>query len=364
MTNKVYDIVTKQVIAQIEAIDVVAWDKPWFNIHSPVNAVTGAEYRGINTLLLGTHKHWASFKQWKAKGCAVKKGEKGSICVFWKFSNIVDENGNDVLDDAGNAKQSVLCRYYNVFHAGQVEGEFAKSLESAMAGQLNAHEKHAPSESLIAAYLNGESIETVTGDQACFYPQLDQIQMPSLGQFKSANHYYSTYYHEIGHSTGSKHRLGRDKNAANREKYAFEELVAELTSCFVMARMGLAQTPRPDHAHYLKSWLKALKGDNKFIIQAASQAQKACDFIMAYEQSEKPGQDIIDKANAFAQNFRAMIERRENHAELKRRGMKKIGGVYRWPAPNTSFAIPKARKCPKAMKSQYEQWLAQRENAQ
>ncbi len=62
--------------------------------------------------------------------------------------------------------------------------------------------------------------------------------------------------------------------------YAFEELVAELGSAMICGSLGLEAKPREDHARYIKSWLTCLRGDNKFIISAASHAQKAADYAL------------------------------------------------------------------------------------
>ena len=45
------------------------------------------------------------------------------------------------------------------------------------------------------------------------------------------------------------------------------------------ATLGLTSTPRADHAQYIDGWLKALKDDKKAIFTAASQAQKAVDYL-------------------------------------------------------------------------------------
>ncbi len=115
--------------------------------------------------------------------------------------------------------------------------------------------------------------------------------MPELGQFQSPEHYYSVLAHEITHSTGSKKRLDRDMSGKfGSEKYAFEELVAELGSAMICGAIGLEQRPREDHAQYIKGWLKRLRSDNKFIIQAASKAQKAADY--AFESAAQVNQPL------------------------------------------------------------------------
>ncbi|WP_421704971.1 zincin-like metallopeptidase domain-containing protein [Aliiroseovarius sp.] len=82
------------------------------------------------------------------------------------------------------------------------------------------------------------------------------------------------------HWTGSEKRLERIKKFANREAYAFEELVAEIGACFLGAQIGVA--PEFDQsAAYVEGWLKALKEEKRAIFRAASEAQKAADFVLA-----------------------------------------------------------------------------------
>jgi len=114
--------------------------------------------------------------------------------------------------------------------------------------------------------------------------------MPELGQFHSPEHYYSVFAHEITHSTGNSNRLKRDMTGHFGDKaYAFEELVAELGSAMICGSLGLEAKPREDHAQYIKGWLTALRGDNSFVISAASKAQKAADYALQYvAQEEEP----------------------------------------------------------------------------
>ena len=129
-----------------------------------------------------------------------------------------------------------------------------------------------------------ERIPLIEGDRAYYSQSVigasEKISMPKLGQFKDAESFYSTFFHEMGHSTGNETRLKRDlSNGFGSKGYAKEELIAELTAAMLSGSIGLTQKPRLDHAQYIASWLQALKNDNKFVVQAAGQAQKAADYI-------------------------------------------------------------------------------------
>jgi antirestriction protein ArdC len=66
-----------------------------------------------------------------------------------------------------------------------------------------------------------------------------------------------------------------------------EELVAELGAAFLCADLGIANTPRPDHAAYISHWLTVLKADKKAIFTAASKASQAVDYLDALQPADE-----------------------------------------------------------------------------
>ena len=103
--------------------------------------------------------------------------------------------------------------------------------------------------------------------------------MPPIATFHAAQGYYGTLAHELTHWTGGDKRLERFKRFNDRKAYAFEELVAEIGACMLSVRLGVQPT-FDQSAAYVEGWLKALKEDKRAIFRAASEAQKAADFIM------------------------------------------------------------------------------------
>tara|TARA_R110001606_G_scaffold233942_1_gene381504 strand:+ start:96 stop:374 length:279 start_codon:yes stop_codon:yes gene_type:complete len=63
------------------------------------------------------------------------------------------------------------------------------------------------------------------------------------------------------------------------ESYAAEELIAEMGSAFLCAKLNITNSPRPDHAQYIDHWLKIMKADKKAVFTAASAASKASDYL-------------------------------------------------------------------------------------
>ena len=118
------------------------------------------------------------------------------------------------------------------------------------------------------------------GGRAFYAPESDHIQMPPLQAFNDAESYTATKVHELVHWSGHPARLQRQFGKRfGDDAYAFEELIAELGSAFLCADMAVTLQTRADHASYLASWLKVLKGDKRAIFTAASAAQKACDYL-------------------------------------------------------------------------------------
>ena len=116
------------------------------------------------------------------------------------------------------------------------------------------------------------------GSRACFVPSLDIIQLPQRSDFATTESYFSTALHELGHWVGHETRLNRDlKNRFGSQAYAAEELIAELTSAFLCAHLGVNGELR--HASYIDNWLALLKEDNRAIFTAASKASQASDFL-------------------------------------------------------------------------------------
>jgi antirestriction protein ArdC len=73
--------------------------------------------------------------------------------------------------------------------------------------------------------------------------------------------------------------------------------IAEILSGLVLADLGIAHHPRPDHAAYIASWIKVLKDDPRAIFTAAGKAQQAADWM--HEQQPAPASsNVTDETEA------------------------------------------------------------------
>src|SRR6266700_1084339 len=108
-----------------------------------------------------------------------------------------------------------------------------------------------------------------------------QRQVPRPDAYFEPINWHRTAIHELGHWVGHASRLGRDLSGAfGSALYAKEELIAEMTSAFVCASLGIVPTVR--HADYIGSWLEVIRGDDRAIVRAASAASKAADYLLAF----------------------------------------------------------------------------------
>jgi antirestriction protein ArdC len=279
----VYEIVTNQIIAQLER-GVVPWRKPW-RTEMPCNLVSGKPYRGINVFLLGMQarpsKYWLTYKQAAELGGHVRAGEKASVVTFW---NVGEERLNA---KTGKLSKPFLLRYYNVFNATQVDG-----LESL---KLGNGAQPVPNIEACEAFVSGmpNPPKFVDSNAAWYRPSADTIGMPLRAGFDSPEEYYSTLFHEMTHSTGHVSRVGREGienlNAFGSESYSREELIAELGASMLCGITGISPATLQNSASYLQSWITRLKGDSKLILSAASAAQKAADYIRGTQAEQTKG---------------------------------------------------------------------------
>ena len=287
----IYQDVTSRIVRELEA-GRVPWVQPWGRpdvatpLGLPRNAATRKTYSGVNILLLWgaaiaqgrRTQNWLTFRQAKALGGSVRKGERGTTVVY--ADRFIPKAEQERAMEEGDEAQAVpFLKRYVVFNADQCEG----LPDEAHAGAVPLPECEAipHAEALIAAT---DADFRIGGDRAFYVPSEDYIQVPPQPAFFEQINYYRTCFHELGHWTGHESRLARAfKGRFGSHAYAREELVAEMASAFVCASLGIVPTVR--HADYLGEWLDVLKEDERAIFNAASLASKAADFILAFESS-------------------------------------------------------------------------------
>lgn len=293
MADRIHEIVLEKIMAAM-AEGIVPWSKPW-STFLPRNGKSNKKYRGINMLLLGMANHqdprWFTFKQAQDLGGMVRKGEKSSLVVFWQMKEYDDPNSPD------GKKVVPFLRYYNVFHSSQIDGMNLPPLTQRPC-EINVE-----AETILANMPAMPKI--VTGKaQASYSKATDTISMPLQSSFINDDEYYATLFHELAHATGAASRLNRASLVKNDgfggETYSQEELVAELTSAFLCHRAGIVNVLH-NQASYVKGWMSYLQHNPKCLINAASAAQKAYDYIMGETDAELgESQTVEEEVTAIA----------------------------------------------------------------
>ena len=298
MTNErqdVYTRITDKIIASLEQ-GVRPWIKPW-NAEHAIGRITrplrhnGQAYSGINILMLWASavEHgfgspiWMTFKQALELNAHVNKGEKGSLVVYANTITKTEDDG-----DGNEVEREIpFLKGYTVFNVEQIAGlpeHFYQKPEPRTEGV--ARIEHAE-----AFFAHTKAEVRIRGDRAYYAIEPDYIAMPPIESFNAVESYYSTLGHETIHWTRHSTRLDRNlgRKVWGDEGYAREELVAELGSAFLCADLELTPVIREDHASYIASWLEVLKNDKRAIVQAASYAQKAVDFLHGLRAKTKDG---------------------------------------------------------------------------
>jgi antirestriction protein ArdC len=291
-----HEIILASILLMLDK-GVIPWHKPWTTSDSLVTTrgMVGKQYRGINTLILwctGLTGPWFTFKQIKAMGGHVRKGEKGTRVVLWKSTMREDKT-------TGKENWSYFMRTYVVFSICQADEVNPKSMPAwyrKRQAALEAQQDPNPFNPIEQAEKVWEGFrckpEVSHGKQGAWYkPIEDTIGMPNREAFDSETEYYSTLFHEGIHSTGAKHRVDRDLKMffADHKAYSKEELIAEIGSAFLCGSAGITcEKTLANSAAYIQNWRKKLTEDPKLIVQAASAAQKAVDHILGVEFARKP----------------------------------------------------------------------------
>jgi|GEM_PF-466064 len=341
--NEIYEMITNKIINALEL--PLDFKQEWGSFEDTdggyligYNFDSKKPYRGINAVMLNSFKlyipsmpllenpYYLTFKQIEERKGKIRKGAKGQQVIY--FTNLyklelADRGIHFTSSDLAKVKAHALqmgvspqlistipiLKYYNVFNGKDIDGinfdlenfKGRGKVAPAKALKNNQLQPIPVAEEIIKHFPKPAPQIRFGGDRAFFRPSADLVQMPKLQQFEYVQAYYTTLFHELIHATGSKTRLDRTGGKKFGDKdYSFEELIAELGASFLSSEAGILHYTFRNSAAYIKGWRKVLlthvKDDNKFFFRAASQAQKAVDFMLdrdqngvaAYEKTFKP----------------------------------------------------------------------------
>jgi antirestriction protein ArdC len=281
----VFENITARIVALLEAGKTggsITWKGQGESGRIPYNIKTGAPYSGANVLSLWITSHeagygsnaWMTFKQARDLGGNVRKGEKGTVGIY--FDKV--ERPDQASDSPDATVLVPFAKAFHLFNLDQVEGIPSPDPKESWDPIARAEEVVAKS---------GASIEE-GGTRAYYSSKEDRIHVPDRGRFQSPENFYAVELHELTHWSGHGSRLARDlKNRFGSEAYAMEELVAELGAAFLCAETGV-EGKLEHHANYVESWLRVLKHDKRAVVTAASAASKAATYVLSAHEAEEP----------------------------------------------------------------------------
>jgi antirestriction protein ArdC len=288
-----YDEITGKILAELEA-GRLPWVQPWGTtaakapLAMPQNAATGRPYSGVNVLILWgavieqgfAGQSWLTFRQALSLGGHVRKGERGTTVVY--ADRFVPDDEKRRAREIGEEAQAIpFLKRFTVFNISQCEGlpdDIAIAAPPPEPGLI---------EPRVEALIKASGIDfRIGGNRAFYVPAHDYVQVPPPQAFFEPINWHRTALHECSHASGSPHRLNRDISGAfGTKKYAFEELVAEISAAFCCAALGIVPTVR--HADYIGSWAEVLREDNRAIVRAASQASKAANYLLSFAPTDE-----------------------------------------------------------------------------
>ena len=295
--NEIRQQITNDIIAALSSNELPPWRRPWANdpnapgLHTSLS--TGNSYRGINQMILQlsawkrsfTSKWWGTFRQIQSNGGCVNKGQKATKIILWKpVDRKRSSEQGETIDD-----KFFVMREFAVFNADQTSGMEQFQIGYSQTEDSNEHQ-YSEADDVIEA--TGADIR-FGGNQAFYSPSGDYIQMPFRRQFVTPESYYETCFHELCHYSES--RTGFDRTNPENS-YDFLELVAEIGSCFLMGELQMPTTENlENHAAYLRSWLKGMNDDPKFIFRAAAQSSKATDYILSFSRKSETVEETVEE---------------------------------------------------------------------
>ena len=287
------DKATEEVLRLAESENAIIWDSGFMYAgEGPRNALTGHQYQGWNAFnlnILGTLRgyedpRFVTYLQAKSLGGFVPSSSSG------KGIHIAQRMGAypSKIDKDSNGESVLIPRYKwrTVWNVGDCE-----ELELEPLNTDPIFDPIAKADSIAAGYANGPEVVHAEAQCAHYVPSVDRVVMPPRSWFgENASAYYSTLFHELGHSTGHPDRLDRkikdqDKHTPG-EVYGLEELVAEFTSLNLCNHAGVKKT-RESSVHYLAHWLRVLRKNKRMLHQAVTRAEKATQFILGKNNKTK-----------------------------------------------------------------------------
>ncbi|MBO5004134.1 MAG: DUF1738 domain-containing protein [Clostridia bacterium] len=271
--------------------DIIPWRQRWIG-NECMNGISHLKYKGVNQLLLSyisskekyNDSRWYTYIQVKQSGYKLNKQAKGKgvPVEFWSCYNIKTKQRVDFddyqkiieLNPEEKNNYRVICNTSYVFNAKYVDGlepmKEAKKIDNIEISNY------------ISKVIKKLGVKySEEGNRAYYNPTTDEIVLPNKDKFVDNYSYYATQLHELCHSTGNQKRLNRNMSNNNKEDYAREELIAEISSSFLMQKLNVDVNAEhyDNHKAYIQSWIRILEDKPSELFKAINESNKVCKYI-------------------------------------------------------------------------------------
>ena len=287
-------------ISILESDKPLQWTKEWStgSYTAPYNGQSGRKYNGINRMVLmfqAMEKGWAdprfyTFHQVnQMDGCKVRAGEKATPIEYWLVYDTKEKRSMTFAEyeqlrkddpDRKEAEFRIYAKAMYVFNAAQVEG-----LELLQRPEREPLEEDRLAEEVISTMSENMEVPIVYGGSEAYYrPSTDTVHLPPKESFFSTAAFVGTALHELAHSTSAPSRLDRPIAGYldDPDKYAIEELRAEIASTFVSGELSvdIPEKVTQNHLAYVSSWLSQIKEDHNVLFAAIKDADIIADYMI------------------------------------------------------------------------------------
>ena len=265
----------------------------------PTNRVSNQRYTRLNQLILSldmlvnqrSNCFYATFNQISQANGKLKKGSKSIPIQFFSYDIKHIDNGSrlsiqeyQLLSESD--RKLYVCRsfmkLYRVFSIDSIENLSECNFE-AVDQIIDSVATNEVTENFITNLISskGLNLHHAFQKEAFYSVTKDEICLPNIDLFKNTSAYYATLFHEIIHWTGHKDRLNRFEEffEDNRNKYAFEELIAELGALLFSLDFNFDEQFL-NSIVYLKGWLKHT--DKSKQLEILEEAFKAANKAVVY----------------------------------------------------------------------------------
>ncbi len=266
------------------------WRKRWIS-GTNINGVTKSEYKGVNQLLLSLvaanrqydDPRWLTYVQIQKNGYKLKNAKGQGVPIeFW---SIYDKKNKKRIDfseyeriiechDEDKDNYAIFCNSTYVYNAAHIDG--LPKLK------INKEMENVKIPSFIKNLFNNLGVKyTEEGNRAYYNTSTDEIVLPNRKKFIDKYSYYATQLHELCHSTGHTKRLNRVMESNDKKDYAREELIAEISSSFLMQKLGVKASAEhyDNHKTYIQSWIEILEDKPNELFKAINESNRVYEYM-------------------------------------------------------------------------------------